>query len=453
MSQSVIVIGAGLAGSEAAWQLAERGFHVDLYEMRPTKTTGAHVSDQFAELVCSNSFGSKLPDRASGLLKSELDLLRSLLLEKAEAAAVPAGGALAVDRDGFSQSVTDAVMNHANIRIIREEMTEIPDTPTIVASGPLTSNALTQSILRLTGQDQLYFYDALAPIVMADSIDMNIAFRASRYGRGDEEEGDYINCAMNKDEYERFVAAVLAAEKIELRDFEREDEHFFEGCLPIEQIASRGHDALAFGPMRPVGLTDPRTGRRPYAVVQLRQDNLAGSLYNLVGFQTNIKWGEQKEVLRLIPGLEHAEFARYGQMHRNTFISSPVLLEPTLAFKQRPDLFFAGQITGVEGYMGNVATGLVAALNMARTLNGQPTWTIPETTMLGALCHYITHAEVKHFQPMKANFGILPELDKSIKDKRQRYGAYVERALHDMKAAIEGLEDVYLTSEVMQKND
>ncbi len=453
MSQSVIVIGAGLAGSEAAWQLAERGFHVDLYEMRPTKTTGAHVSDQFAELVCSNSFGSKLPDRASGLLKSELDLLRSLLLEKAEAAAVPAGGALAVDRDGFSHSVTDAVTNHPNIRIIRQEMTEIPDTPTVVASGPLTSNALTQSILRLTGQDQLYFYDALAPIVMADSIDMNIAFRASRYGRGDEEEGDYINCAMNKDEYERFVAAVLAAEKIELRDFEREDEHFFEGCLPIEQIASRGHDALAFGPMRPVGLTDPRTGRRPYAVVQLRQDNLAGSLYNLVGFQTNIKWGEQKEVLRLIPGLEHAEFARYGQMHRNTFISSPVLLEPTLAFKQRPDLFFAGQITGVEGYMGNVATGLVAALNMARTLNGQPTWTIPETTMLGALCHYITHAEVKHFQPMKANFGILPELDKSIKDKRQRYGAYVERALDDMKAAIEGLEDVYLTPEVMQKND
>ncbi len=451
MKQNVIVIGAGLAGSEAAWQLAERGFHIDLFEMRPVKTTGAHVSAQFAELVCSNSFGSKLPDRASGLLKTELDLLRSLLLEKAEAAAVPAGGALAVDRDGFSQSVTDAVTNHPNIRIIREEMTEIPDTPTIVASGPLTSNALTQSILRLTGQDQLYFYDALAPIVMADSIDMNIAFRASRYGRGDDEEGDYINCPLNKDEYERFVAAVLAAEKIELRDFEREDEHFFEGCLPIEQIASRGHDALAFGPMRPVGLTDPRTGRRPYAVVQLRQDNLAGSLYNLVGFQTNIKWGEQKQVLRLIPGLEHAEFARYGQMHRNTFISSPVLLEPTLAFKRRADLFFAGQITGVEGYMGNVATGLVAALNMARTLNGQPTWIIPETTMLGALCHYITHAEVKHFQPMKANFGILPELDKQIKDKRQRYGAYVERAIRDVKAAIEGLEDAYLTPESISK--
>lgn len=447
METRVIVIGGGLAGSEAAWQLAERGFGVDLHEMRPHKTTGAHVSDRLSELVCSNSFGSKLPDRASGLLKTELDMLRSLLLSCAERAAVPAGGALAVDREAFSQIVTDAVGSHPNIRIIREEMPTIPQTPTIIASGPLTSTALAAEIARLTGQDHLYFYDALAPIVAADSIDMSIAFRASRYGRGDEDEGDYINCPMNRDEYERFVDAVLAAEKIELRDFEREDEHFFEGCLPIEQIASRGRDALAFGPMRPVGLTDPRTGRRPYAVVQLRQDNLMGSLYNLVGFQTNLKWGEQRAVLRTIPGLENAEFLRYGQMHRNTFINSPTLLDPTLAFRNRADLFFAGQITGVEGYMGNVATGLVAAINMARTLQGKPTWTIPQTTMLGALCHYITHAEPKHFQPMKANFGILPELTARIKDKRARYAAYVERAANDMSAAIGQLEDTYLNTE------
>ncbi len=447
MTNQVIVIGGGLAGSEAAWQLAERDFQVELYEMRPLKTTGAHVSDRLSELVCSNSFGSKLPDRASGLLKTELDLLHSLLLASAERAAVPAGGALAVDRDAFSRAVTEAINGHPNIRLIREEMTLIPATPTIIASGPLTSPALTTSIARLTGQDHLYFYDALAPIVSADSIDMNIAFRASRYGRGEEEEGDYINCPMNKAEYERFVEAVLAAEKIELRDFEREDEHFFEGCLPIEQIASRGHDSLAFGPMRPVGLTDPRTGRRPYAVVQLRQDNLAGTLYNLVGFQTNIRWAEQKQILRLIPGLEQAEFMRYGQMHRNTFISAPTLLHSTLAFKERTDLFFAGQITGVEGYMGNVATGLVAALNMARTLQGKPTWVIPPTTMLGALCHYITHAEPRHFQPMKANFGILPELANPVKEKRARYAAYVERAVSDMKAEIIGLDDVYLASE------
>ncbi|MCC6803937.1 MAG: methylenetetrahydrofolate--tRNA-(uracil(54)-C(5))-methyltransferase (FADH(2)-oxidizing) TrmFO, partial [Anaerolineae bacterium] len=392
-------------------------------------------------------FGSKLPDRASGLLKTELDMLRSLLLVCAEQAAVPAGGALAVDREAFSQLVTDAVASHPNIRIIREEMTTIADTPTIIASGPLTSPALAERIAHLTGQDHLYFYDALAPIVAADSIDMTIAFRASRYGRGDEDQGDYINCPMNRDEYERFVDAVLTAEKIELRDFEREDEHFFEGCLPIEQIASRGRDSLAFGPMRPVGLIDPRTGRRPYAVVQLRQDNLMGSMYNLVGFQTNLKWGEQKNVLRMIPGLEKAEFLRYGQMHRNTFINSPTLLRPTLAFRNRADLFFAGQITGVEGYMGNVATGLVAALNLARTLHGKPAWTIPQTTMLGALCHYITHAEPKHFQPMKANFGILPELPAHVKDKRARYAAYVERATRDMRAEIDQLEDTYLEME------
>ncbi|MBE2269740.1 MAG: FADH(2)-oxidizing methylenetetrahydrofolate--tRNA-(uracil(54)-C(5))-methyltransferase TrmFO [Anaerolinea sp.] len=438
------VIGGGLAGSEAAWQLAERGFEVDLYEMRPRKTTGAHVTDRLAELVCSNSFGSKLPDRASGLLKTELDMLRSLLLDAAEKAAVPAGGALAVDREVFAQTVTDAVYNHPRIRLIREEVTTVPNAPTIIATGPLTSEALAADIARLTGQEYLYFYDSLAPIVAAESINMDIAFRASRYGRGDEDEGDYINCPMTKDEYERFIAALLAAERAPLRDFETEDKLFFEGCLPIEQLATRGADSLAFGPMRPVGLTDPRTGRRPYAVVQLRQDNVAGTLYNIVGFQTNIKWGQQEEVLRLIPGLENAEFERMGQMHRNTFINSPTLLYPTLQFKTRSDLFFAGQITGVEGYMGNVATGLVAALNLARALEGKEAWVIPPTTMLGALCHYITHAEPKHFQPMKSNFGIMPELPTHIRDKRVRYAAYVERALVDMRAGIAALGDPYL---------
>ncbi|MBK9749846.1 MAG: methylenetetrahydrofolate--tRNA-(uracil(54)-C(5))-methyltransferase (FADH(2)-oxidizing) TrmFO [Chloroflexi bacterium] len=445
---TVKVIGGGLAGSEAAWQLAERGFDVELYEMRPRKTTGAHVSDRLAELVCSNSFGSKLADRASGLLKTELDLLRSLLLDAAEKAAVPAGGALAVDRELFAESVTSDLLNHPRIRLIREEVTSVPEGPTIIATGPLTSETLAADIARLTGQEYLYFYDALAPIVTAESIDMSIAFRASRYGRGDEDEGDYINCPMNKEEYERFIGALLGSERAALRDFETEDKLFFEGCLPIEQLASRGADALAYGPMRPVGLTDPRTGRRPHAVVQLRQDNVAGTLYNIVGFQTNIKWGQQEEVLRLIPGLENAEFERMGQMHRNTFINSPTLLHPTLQFKTRADLFFAGQITGVEGYMGNVATGLVAALNLARGLEGKPGWVIPPTTMLGALCHYVTHAEAKHFQPMKANFGILPELEKHVKDKRMRYAAYVERALKNMQAEIDGLGDPYLVKAV-----
>jgi methylenetetrahydrofolate--tRNA-(uracil-5-)-methyltransferase len=447
MTDHVVVIGGGLAGSEAAWQLAQRGFQVHLYEMRPQKTTGAHTSHRLGELVCSNSFGSKLPDRASGMLKAELDMLKSLLLDLAEQAALPAGGALAVDRDVFAQLVTDAISTHPNIKLIREEVTHISDAPTIIASGPLTSDALASDIARLTGQKYLYFYDALAPIVSADSIDMRIAFRASRYGRGDEEQGDYINCPMNKDEYDAFVAAVLSAERAELRDFEREDEQFFEGCLPIEQIATRGHESLAFGPMRPVGLRDPRTGKRPYAVVQLRQDNLAGSLYNLVGFQTNIKWGQQETVLRMIPGLANAEFVRMGQMHRNTFINSPALLHPTLQFRTRSNLFFAGQITGVEGYMGNVATGLVAGLNMARVLDAKPLLSLPNTSMLGALCHYVTHAEPDHFQPMKANFGILPELPNPPKDKRLRYMAYVERGLGEMRTHLTDLADSLLFAE------
>ncbi|NWG17425.1 MAG: methylenetetrahydrofolate--tRNA-(uracil(54)-C(5))-methyltransferase (FADH(2)-oxidizing) TrmFO [Chloroflexi bacterium] len=436
MIRHVKVVGAGLAGSEAAWQLAERGFQVQLYEMRPHKMTGAHVSDRFAELVCSNSLGSKLPDRASGLLQAELKLLGSLLINCAERAAIPAGGALAVDREWFANLVTEVLEQHTNIQIIREEVESVPSGAVIIATGPLTSDALARDIIRLTGQDHLYFYDAVAPIVTAESINMDVAFFASRYERGQIEEGDYINCPMNREQYLHFVEALQMAEKTELRGFEREDPHFFESCLPIEQIAARGNDALTFGPMRPVGLRDPRTKQRPHAVVQLRRDNLAGSLYNLVGFQTNIRWGEQARILRLIPGLENAEFVRMGQMHRNTFINAPALLGPTMQFHRRADLFFAGQITGVEGYAGNIATGIVAAINMARHLGGSPGWIVPPTTMIGALCHYITHAEPKHFQPMKANFGILPDLPVHIKNKRDRYRAYVERALADMRHAL-----------------
>ncbi len=445
MSNSVIIIGGGLAGSEAAWQLAERGYKVTLYEMRPQRTTGAHVSDRLAELVCSNSLGSKLVDRASGLLQAELKLLRSLLLDCAERASLPAGGALAVDRELFAQYVTQALESHPNITIIRQEMTRIPeDEPVIIATGPLTSDDLAQEIAALSGEAYLYFYDAIAPIVTADSIDMRIAFRANRYDRGQMEDGDYINCPMSQEEYEAFVRALLDAPRAELRDFELEDPHFFEGCIPIEQLARRGMNTLAFGPMRPTGIINPHTGQRPYAVVQLRQDNLAASLYNLVGFQTNIKWGHQEAILRLIPGLADAEFVRMGQMHRNTFINSPKLLHPTMQFRNRDDLFFAGQITGVEGYVGNIATGLVAAINLARHLKGQSPFVLPRTAMLGALCHYVTHADPQHFQPMKANFGILPELSPHVKNKRQRYMSYAKRALTDITHSIEALDDSYL---------
>ena len=434
----LMVIGGGLAGCEAAWQAAQRGVAVDLYEMRPQRPTPAHVSDRLAELVCSNSFGSQLPDRASGLLKAELDLLGSLILACAAETALPAGGALAVGREAFADLVTARIESHPLIRVIREEVTDIPtDRPVIVASGPLTSDALANAIARLSGQEHLYFFDAIAPTVAADSIDMTIAFRASRYGRGASEEGDYLNCPLTQEEYNRFVDALLAAETIELRPFEQkmwEDPRFFEGCLPVEVIARRGRQALAFGPMRPVGLIDPRTGRRPYAVVQLRQDDLAGALYNLVGFQTNLKWSEQRRVFSLIPGLEHAEFLRYGMMHRNTFINSPRLLLPTLQWRTRADLFFAGQLTGVEGYMGNAATGLLAGLNAARLIQGQEPLVLPPTTMLGALCHYVTHAAEQDFQPMKANFGLLPPLDEPLRNKRARYQAYAARALNDLAA-------------------
>ncbi len=431
----IIVIGGGLAGSETAWQAAQNGLKVRLYEMRPSNPTGAHLSGDLAELVCSNSLGSNLPDRASGVLKNELRAMNSMLLECAEEAALPAGAALAVDREKFAKLVTERVTAHPNIELVREEVKEIPDTPTVIASGPLTSESLTKSIAALSGEEHLFFFDAIAPIVHADSINMDIAFRASRHDKGDLDEGDYINCPLNKEEYYQFVEALQSAEKIELRSFEESIKegvkagHFFEGCLPVEIIASRGVDSLAFGPMRPVGLTDPRTGRWPYAVVQLRQDNIAGSLYNLVGFQTNLKFPEQKRVLRMIPGLENAEFERYGQMHRNTFIASPKLLRPTLQHITRDDLFFAGQITGVEGYMGNIATGLLAGINITRLLQNRKPLTLPRETMLGSLCHYITNASLKDFQPMKANFGILPNLylTKRI-GKREKGAAYAERA-------------------------
>lgn len=438
--QTVNVIGGGLAGSEAAWQIAQRGVPVTLWEMRPQRSTPAHVTAGLAELVCSNSLGSDLPDRAGGLLKAELRRLDSLILQCADAARVPAGGALAVGREEFSRLVTGRIEQHPLIRLRREEAAEIPSGPTIIASGPLTSPALAAELQKLVGEKYLYFYDALAPIISRDSIDMEVAFSASRYGRGDEEEGDYINCPMTKDEYYAFVDALLRAGRIELRDFERDDPFFFEGCLPVEVIASRGVDALAFGPMRPVGLTDPQTGKRPYAVVQLRQDDIAGTLYNLVGFQTNLKWPEQRRVLSMIPGLENADFVRLGQMHRNTFLNSPQLLHPTMQYRGREDLFFAGQITGVEGYVGNAGTGLLAGINAARLVAGEPLWVLPADLMLGALAHYVCHAEADHFQPMKANFGILPPLDPPLKNKRQRYEAYSRRALESLASFLSRAE-------------
>lgn len=428
MVQELIVIGGGLAGSEAAWQAAELGLLVRLHEMRPQKMTPAHVSDHLAELVCSNSMGSRLPNKAPGLLKAEIRGLGSMILDCAERSAVPAGSSLAVDRETFAGLVTERIASHPNIELVRQEVTAIPQSPVIIASGPLTSNALSAEIGRLSGQEHLYFYDALSPIVDYASIDMKVAFRQSRYDEGEIAEGDYINCPMTEAEYDAFYDALLEAETISLRQFEREDPQFFEGCMPVEAIAARGRKALAFGPMRPVGLTDPRTGKRPYAVVQLRQDNLAGSLYNIVGFQTNLKWGDQRRVLRMIPGLQQAEFMRYGMMHRNTYINSPRLLHPTLQYRRRTDLFFAGQIIGVEGYMGNAASGLLAGVNAARLLTGRHPLILPTTTMLGALCHYVTHAEARHFQPMKANFGLFSPPPEKM-GKTDRYRWYSQRAL------------------------
>jgi methylenetetrahydrofolate--tRNA-(uracil-5-)-methyltransferase len=436
----LIVVGGGLAGSEAAWQAAQRGVQVSLYEMRPVVSTGAHTTDFLAELVCSNSMGSRSSDRAPGLLKDELRRLDSLLLRCAEQTAVPAGGALAVDRQAFARQVTQCIESHPNIRVIRQEVKDIPDQPAIIASGPLTSPDLSRSIAALTGQAHLYFYDAIAPVVTLESIDLSVAFRASRYDRGEQDDGDYINCPMGREEYNAFVEALLGAERIELKGFELDLEqgvtagahHFFEGCLPVEIIVRRGRDALAFGPMRPVGLFDPHRGHRPYAVVQLRQDNLAGTLYNLVGFQTNLTFAEQQRVFHMIPGLGKAEFARYGQMHRNTFIFSPAHLRSTLQFIGRDDLFFAGQIIGVEGYGGNIATGLLAGWNAARWLTGKAPVTFPVVTMLGSLCHYITHASAADFQPMKANFSILPPLENAPHGKRPRGEKHASRSLAEL---------------------
>lgn len=457
VKHEVTVIGAGLSGSEAAWQAAERGADVLLYEMRPGRMTPAHQTGGMAELVCSNSLGSDLPDRALGVLKNELRRLGSLIIRMADEHAVPAGGALAVDREAFSAGVTSAVEGHPRIQVVREEVVDLLQSgPVVVATGPLTSAPLAGAIRSLAEDETLYFFDAMAPIVSVETVDLSIAFRQSRYAKpalGDHTagaegeaslpEGDYINCPLSRDEYFAFVQAVNDAEKISLREFEQtvltqddEARRYFEGCLPIEVLAARDPMALAFGPMRPVGLRDPRTGRRPFAVVQLRQDNAAGTLYNLVGFQTNIKWGDQERVLRMIPGLANAEFVRFGQMHRNTFINSPKLLRPTLQWRNRDDLFFAGQITGTEGYVGSAASGLVAGLNARAVLEGQEPLELPGTTLLGALLHYITHADPAGFQPMKANFGLLPELDPSVREKRRRYAAYAERARADLEAVI-----------------
>jgi methylenetetrahydrofolate--tRNA-(uracil-5-)-methyltransferase len=435
MQHTVSIVGGGLAGCEAAWQCAIRGLKVHLYEMRPVVTTGAHTTANLAELVCSNSFGSTQPDRASGILINELRRCNSLLLECATASIVPAGNALAVDRDVFSRMVTKRISAQINITIFRQEVTEILPSPTIIATGPLTSPQFAQSLSRLTGEDNLYFFDAIAPIIYFDSINMDKAYRGSRYKTEDEGEGDYINCPFTKEEYETFVQALTQAETITLRDFEvltknttDSGKRYFEGCLPVEVLAKRSNRALAFGPMRPIGLKDHRTGKGAYAVIQLRRDNIAGNLYNIVGFQTNLTYLEQKRIFHMIPGLEEAEFVRMGQMHRNTFISSPKLLLPTLQYKYRPDLFFAGQITGVEGYMGNIGTGIVSAWNISRFIKGWIPLPFPRETILGSLCHYISHAAINDFQPMKANLGILPELVDRPKSKLQRAKYYSTRS-------------------------
>lgn len=413
----VTVIGAGLAGCEAALQLSKRGFEVDLYEMRPHKTTGAHSTENPAEFVCSNSLGSLDPTNASGLLKHEMEKLGSFLIQLAKEAAVPAGNALAIDREVFSKKVSELLQKSGKINLIREEITKIPsNVPVIVASGPLTSDELAEDIKRFTGSEHLHFFDAIAPIVEKDSIDFDKAFYASRYDKG---EACYINCPMNKEEYAKFYDILINAPKIELKEFER-DAKFFESCLPIEVLASRGVDTLRFGPMKPVGLVDKRTGEENYAVVQLRQDNKSATMYNLVGFQTNLKWGSQKELLQSIPGLENANILRYGVMHRNTFINSPELLDASLQCKKRKDLFFAGQITGTEGYTESIASGMLAGINMAKFLNSEELLVLPKVTMLGALTQYISDPEQKRFQPINSNWGIVEELNADRKIKKNK---------------------------------
>ncbi|MFZ5646332.1 MAG: methylenetetrahydrofolate--tRNA-(uracil(54)-C(5))-methyltransferase (FADH(2)-oxidizing) TrmFO [Bacillota bacterium] len=425
----VTVIGAGLAGSEAAWQIARLGVRVKLYEMRPEKTTPAHNTGGFAELVCSNSLRAASLENAVGLLKEEMRRLDSLIMGCADCHKVPAGGALAVDRDLFSAAVTGALQDSPLVEVVRQEVESIPSGGIVVlATGPLTSDSMARSIKELTGQEYLYFYDAVAPIVTLESVDMEKAFFSSRYGKG---EADYINCPMNKEEYQNFREQLAGAQRSPRKEFEKEVN--FEGCMPIEVLAARGLDTMRYGPLKPVGLTDPRTGRRPYAVVQLRQDNAAGTLYNMVGFQTHLKWSEQLRVFRMIPGLEKAEFARYGVMHRNTYINSPVLLEPSYRCRIRPGLFFAGQITGVEGYVESASSGLVAGINAARLFRGESPLVLPPETAHGSLARYITSAEPGSFQPMNITFGLFPPLDNPPRDRKLRNSLYSKRALEELE--------------------
>ncbi|WP_242270746.1 FADH(2)-oxidizing methylenetetrahydrofolate--tRNA-(uracil(54)-C(5))-methyltransferase TrmFO [Bacillus cereus group sp. BfR-BA-01310] len=427
-TQVVNVIGAGLAGSEAAYQIAKRGVQVKLYEMRPVRQTPAHHTDKFAELVCSNSLRANTLTNAVGVIKEEMRLMDSVIIRAADECSVPAGGALAVDRHEFAAKVTEYVKNHPNVTVMNEEITEIPEGPTVIATGPLTSPNLSAQLKKLTGEDYFYFYDAAAPIVEKDSIDMNKVYLKSRYDKG---EAAYLNCPMTEEEFDRFYEALIAAETVPLKEFEKEI--FFEGCMPVEVMASRGRQTLVFGPMKPVGLEDPKTGKTPYAVVQLRQDDAAGTLYNIVGFQTHLKWGPQKEVLQLIPGLENAEIVRYGVMHRNTFINSPNLLRPTYQYKQRNDLFFAGQMTGVEGYVESAASGLLAGINAARLVQGEEPVVLPPVTAMGSMANYITATNAKNFQPMNANFGLFAPLEKKIKKKQERNEAYATRALETIQ--------------------
>ncbi|KAF0112439.1 MAG: methylenetetrahydrofolate--tRNA-(uracil-5-)-methyltransferase [Chloroflexi bacterium] len=439
--EKITIIGGGLSGCEAAWQAAQAGVSVKLYEMRPTVSTGAHISGMLSELVCSNSLGSTQHNRPSGLLKDECKLLNSLLVRCAEETSIPAGDALAVDREAFSRKVTEHIELKPNIEVIREEVKEIPAAPVIVASGPLTSDSLSRSISLITGEEQLFFYDAIAPIVSASTINMDIAFRASRYKFENETHGDYINCPFTEKQFFTFLEGLLSAQRIPLKEIEtaipnvglKDKVTFFEACLPIEVMAARDPLALTFGPMRPVGLRNPHTGQRPYAVVQLRQDDLADTLYNLVGFQTNLTFPEQNKLFHLIPGLENAEFIRFGQMHRNTYINSPSLLKSSLQMHSRKDLFFAGQIAGIEGYMGNIASGLVAGMNAARFLKGEQPLVFPLDTMIGAMHHYIANASPVNFQPMKANLGLLPRLDHIPQNKQERGFCHAKRSLNSLK--------------------
>lgn len=427
--KAVTVVGAGLAGSEAAWQIASQGVPVELYEMRPVKRTPAHHTDKFAELVCSNSLRANGLTNAVGVLKEEMRRLGSLILGSADKHAVPAGGALAVDRDGFSGEITSSLRNHPLITVHTEEVPDIPaDGIVVIATGPLTSPDLSNRIKELLGEEYFYFYDAAAPIIEKDSIDMDKVYLASRYDKG---EAAYLNCPMTEEEFERFYHELIHAETAALKDFEKEV--YFEGCMPVEAVAGRGKQTLLFGAMKPVGLVNPHTGKLPHAVVQLRQDNAAGTLYNLVGFQTHLKWGEQKRVFSLIPGLENAEFVRYGVMHRNTFINSPRLLRPTYQFRGRDSLFFAGQMTGVEGYVESAASGLIAGLNAGRLAKGLPLCDFPEETTLGSMANYITTADFKHFQPMNANFGLFPPLESRIRNKKEKNEAIAARALEALE--------------------